>query len=145
VTSARDAYKILQVDPEADEVVIRAAYHALARKLHPDAQGGRADHDPRMAELNVAYASIRDQVRRAQYDRERVSGAGRRQAPVVTPPPPPPPKHAAARTTLDFGRYEGWTLDDVARRDPDYLRWLQRHSSGAPFRSKIEELLRTKS
>jgi len=28
---------------------------------------------------------------------------------------------------LDFGRYRGWTLAQVARQDRDFLEWLQRH------------------
>jgi hypothetical protein len=42
---------------------------------------------------------------------------------------------------LDFGRYAGWRLADVARRDPDYLRWLSRHSSGIRYRQAIAALL----
>ena len=36
----RDPYRILQVQPDADPDVMRAAYRVLARKVHPDA-GGR--------------------------------------------------------------------------------------------------------
>jgi uncharacterized protein (DUF3820 family) len=42
---------------------------------------------------------------------------------------------------LDFGRYSGWTLRDLVRQDPDYLRWLARHSSGFRYRSEIHELI----
>ena len=44
---------------------------------------------------------------------------------------------------LDFGRYEGWTLGEVVRRDPEYLNWLRRHQSGARFRDAIDILLRS--
>jgi hypothetical protein len=44
-------------------------------------------------------------------------------------------------TRLTFGRYAGWTLADVGRRDPDYLRWLSRHSSGMAFRTRITDIL----
>jgi uncharacterized protein (DUF3820 family) len=43
--------------------------------------------------------------------------------------------------TVDFGRYQGWTLKDLAKQDPDYLRWLSRHSSGVRFRNQIMALL----
>ena len=33
----RDPFRILQVQPDADPDVIKAAYRVLARKLHPDA------------------------------------------------------------------------------------------------------------
>jgi curved DNA-binding protein CbpA len=143
VTGRRDAYKVLQVDPEADEVVVRAAYRALARKLHPDSSGHRLAPDPRMAELNAAYALIRDPTARAEYDRSRGSGGSRRTATAV-PPPPASGDAAGSATRLDFGRYEGWSLRDIARHDLDYLRWLQRHASGARFRTQIDELLRSK-
>jgi curved DNA-binding protein CbpA len=42
---------------------------------------------------------------------------------------------------LDFGRYEGWSLFDLAKRDPAYLRWLARHSSGLRFRREIARVL----
>jgi uncharacterized protein (DUF3820 family) len=52
-----------------------------------------------------------------------------------------PPRSAAAGTRLTFGRYAGWTLRDIARQDPDYLRWLSRHSSGVQYRTEIYEIL----
>ena len=42
---------------------------------------------------------------------------------------------------VDFGRYAGWTVPDIARHDPDYLRWLARHSSGIRFREAIARAL----
>ena len=35
-----DPYKVLQVDPEAEDEVIAAAYRRLARKYHPDTAAG---------------------------------------------------------------------------------------------------------
>ena len=40
---------------------------------------------------------------------------------------------------IDFGRYAGWSIKQLARHDPDYLRWLSRHSSGIRYRRVIEE------
>lgn len=42
---------------------------------------------------------------------------------------------------LDFGRYAGSSIRDLAHRDPDYLRWLARHSSGIRFRREIARIL----
>ena len=44
-------------------------------------------------------------------------------------------------TQLEFGRYAGWSLRDIARQDEAYLRWLARHSSGIRFRGEIAKLL----
>jgi curved DNA-binding protein CbpA len=48
---------------------------------------------------------------------------------------------SAGDLRLDFGRYEGWTLRDLAKQDPAYLRWLARHSSGLRFRREIARVL----
>ena len=50
---------------------------------------------------------------------------------------PPPPRSSHAGTKLAFGRYSGWALRDLARQDPDYLRWLSRHASGLRYRTEI--------
>jgi microcystin degradation protein MlrC len=42
---------------------------------------------------------------------------------------------------IDFGEYAGWRIADVARVDPQYLRWLSRHSAGVRYRSAIAEVL----
>ena len=59
---------------------------------------------------------------------------------------PPPLTSAETSMTagdlrLDFGRYQGWSLYDLAKRDPAYLRWLARHSSGLRFRRDIARVL----
>ncbi len=73
-----------------------------------------------------------------------------------TPPPPPigsspaggtaAPPHARANpadgTVLTFGRYAGWSLVELARRDPDYLEWLDRSPAGRSHRDEIDVLLR---
>ena len=61
---SRDAYEILQVRPDASQVVIRAAFRALAAQYHPDSDGS-AGSDRRMAELNDEYAQLRTEDRRA--------------------------------------------------------------------------------
>jgi curved DNA-binding protein CbpA len=137
-----DLYRILQVDPHADPAVVRAAYRALARRFHPD--GSQPDL-ARMAALNRAYGTLRDPQARRAYDASR-----RPFAPVLMQPgadSPPWRRGAAAAAegaapgTLDFGRYAGWRLVDLVRHDPDYLRWLSRHSSGIRFRDQIAALL----
>ncbi len=59
---------------------------------------------------------------------------------------PPPMTSAevsssAGELRLDFGRYAGWSLYDLAKQDPAYLRWLARHSSGLRFRREIARVL----
>lgn len=42
---------------------------------------------------------------------------------------------------LDFGRYQGWALEEVATRDAGYVEWLKRHSTGPRYRQEIERVL----
>jgi curved DNA-binding protein CbpA len=139
----RDAYEVLHVTFDAPQVVIQAAYRALASLYHPD-----SDPSPgaarRMAEVNGAYAKVRTADRRELYDRSRMLAARATQSAAPAAPSttivhrdPATPK----RSVLDFGRYEGWSIGELAQRDPDYLRWLARHSSGLRFRREIEALL----
>jgi curved DNA-binding protein CbpA len=141
----RDPWRILQVQPDADPDVIKAAYRVLARKLHPDA-GEPLDEltERRMTDLNWAYALVRDPIKRQLWESDR------RRAPPPTPAADP--THGAPRgplgadgadQRLDFGRYYGWTLGEIAQRDPDYLDWLRRHASGARYRDSIDILLRS--
>jgi curved DNA-binding protein CbpA len=65
-----DPYKTLQVDPEAEDEVIAAAYRRLARKYHPDVNAG-PEVAARMAAINAAWEVIGDPTRRAAFDRER--------------------------------------------------------------------------
>ena len=213
--SVPDPYKVLQVDPEAEDEVIEAAYKRLARKYHPD-----VSRDPgtveRMVGINQAWEILRDPTRRAAVDRARLRAAGtsarvaaadgRQHAaarghqpsprtaappsPGATPPGPPPwpfpgmvdpstgpfdaraqktsPNWTSGRSTtgyrydrgsmgvgaagpppgnptgsiVTFGRYEGWTLGEIARTDLEYLEWLDRMPIGRTYQAEIDALLR---
>jgi curved DNA-binding protein CbpA len=153
VSTEPDVYRVLQIDPSAETSVLTAAFRALARRYHPD---GEAPDVARMAALNNAYALVRTPRLRQAYDRQRLElravgpgfapgGAnGAHRTPAFAPfaraaerngrvPPPTSP-------TLDFGRYTGWSLEELARHDPDYLRWLSRHSAGLRYRDEIQRL-----
>lgn len=113
-----DYYRILQVDPFAEYAVIRAAHRALAFEHHPDMGGLESD----MATLNVAWTVLSDPVKRAAYDHDRrLRQDGERYRPETATP-------AAHRvgSIIDFGRYAGWSIPEIARSDSDYLEWLVR-------------------
>jgi curved DNA-binding protein CbpA len=138
----RDAYEVLGLLPTAHDSVIRAAYRALAALYHPDV--GDVASNRRMAELNDAYAKIRDSARRALYDAERQLTT--HQATMVAPSSGPATSPMRGDgTVISFGRYEGWSIDRLAQHDPDYLRWLSRHSSGLRYRAEIDRALATVS
>ena len=83
MTDAPDPYKILQVDPEAEDEVIQAAYRRLAQKYHPDRSTGQEAID-RMVAINAAWETIGDPKRRASFDLARTAAAATQQ----TPPSP---------------------------------------------------------
>jgi curved DNA-binding protein CbpA len=202
-----DAYKVLQVDSEAEDEVIQAAYRRLAQKYHPDVVGSASASADRMAAINKAYETLKDPDRRRAYDAERRmaarAGAGHAAAPrppsgdagSARPPGPsttrPPGGHrtapgarsdgpqesspgdwtsgrssqgsgydpaemrtkdgygAAGRppgqpsgSVLTFGRFAGWSLGEIARRDIDYVEWLDRSPIGRQYRDEIDLILR---
>lgn len=72
-----DPYKILQVDPEAEDEVIQAAYRRLAQKYHPDRATG-SEAVERMVAINAAWELIGEPDRRRDFDlsvRHRQSAA----------------------------------------------------------------------
>jgi curved DNA-binding protein CbpA len=207
--SVPDPYKTLQVDPEAEDEVIEAAYRRLARKYHPDVSPDPESQE-RMVRINQAWEQLRDPVRRAAVDRARSRTAGtaarvgaadaraatsearaRAADHPATPPPsgghttmPPPAAYAQpaapgagsagiwssggpagaasafpgvsdpaaggfgpppgnpSGSVLNFGRYTGWSLGEIARVDLEYLEWLSRMPIGLTYRSELDELLR---
>ena len=213
--SGSDPYKVLQVDPEAEDEVIAAAYRRLARKYHPDTATG-VEAGGRMEAINAAWEVLGDPKRRAAHDRQRAlqaavlrSGAGTSAdgaasrstasappaagaspapgtgrgtgGPSSTPksgsPPRPPEPETVSRdwssgrssvgsgydpsmrtadgtgaagpppgnpsgSVMNFGRYDGWSLGEIARSDLEYLEWLDRMPIGRPYRDEIDAILR---
>lgn len=140
-------YSVLAISSDADPETIRSAYRRLARLFHPDA-GGNVRY---MSAINDAWAELGDPERRAAYDR-RMGIV--RIVKVTAAPEPAEPATGSPLTTrmasrmmtgtgtvLDFGRYEGWTIDQLARHDPDYLLWLERAPIGRPFQAEIQAVL----
>ncbi len=142
-------YSVLGVSPDSDPEAVRSAYRRLARMFHPDT-GGDAHS---MSLINKAWAELGDPERRAAYDHRM----GIERVVKVTAAPPPEPSEQATGsplttrmtnrmmtgtgTVLDFGRYEGWTIDQLAKHDPEYLLWLERTPVGRPLQAEIQAAL----
>jgi curved DNA-binding protein CbpA len=64
-------YQILGLDPKAEDVVIKAAFKALAQKYHPDKFKGKQEEATRiMVRLNTAYQTLMDETSRRKYDQK---------------------------------------------------------------------------
>jgi curved DNA-binding protein CbpA len=96
MASQRSLYDVLNVAPDAEPVVIEAAYRALMKKYHPDQAAGETEGRPSSAaDINRAFEILRDPTRRADYDhREWTRRQAVRLAELQKVAPPPRPRRA---------------------------------------------------
>src|SRR4030065_2743476 len=74
----KDYYAILGVTPFAEDIVIRAAYKALAQRYHPDRyDGSKNEATLKMAEINEAYSILSNFNKRREYDARRHQNSNR--------------------------------------------------------------------
>lgn len=95
----KDYYKILGVEPGADDAAIKAAYRKLARKYHPDVSKEK-DAENRFKEVAEAYEVLKTAEKRAEYDELRQYA---RQGRPFEPPPGWQPQDGAGFDG-DFGQ-----------------------------------------
>jgi len=67
--SKRDYYDVLGVGKSADADELKKAYRKLAMKHHPDRNQDDKDAEQKFKELNEAYEVLKDEQKRAAYDR----------------------------------------------------------------------------
>jgi curved DNA-binding protein CbpA len=118
----------------------------------------RKHYDASLRRASAVAAVAGDPRRDARPARETVGVMGNdpvassRSEPAATRPPetrpaetrpaePVKPTIPGAGRVLDFGRYEGWSVADVSRQDPDYLLWLERTPVGRSMRSDIQRAM----
>ncbi|WMV26911.1 hypothetical protein MTR67_020296 [Solanum verrucosum] len=65
-----DYYRILEVDYDATEEVIRSNFIRLALKWHPDKQKDQDSATSKFQEINEAYQVLSDPVKRQEYDKK---------------------------------------------------------------------------
>lgn len=69
MSANKNFYQTLGLLNDADDVVIKAAYRALAQKYHPDKYKTNKElHTQFMANLNEAFAAIGTKAKRKAYD-----------------------------------------------------------------------------
>ena len=65
-----DYYMLLEVSPRATTAEIKRSYRRLARMHHPDLN--QQARDIHIKRLNEAYEVLRDPIKRARYDAQRL-------------------------------------------------------------------------
>ncbi|HEX8473926.1 MAG TPA: DnaJ domain-containing protein [Pyrinomonadaceae bacterium] len=66
-----DYYKVLGIKQNATTTEIKSAYRRLARKRHPDVNGGSEEAAREFALIALAYRTLNDPQERAYYDEQR--------------------------------------------------------------------------
>lgn len=61
----KDYYKILGITKNSSDAVIKEAFKKLAKKYHPDAEGGSEE---KFKEINEAHEVLKDKSKRLRYD-----------------------------------------------------------------------------
>jgi hypothetical protein len=191
----RNPHDVLGVPRDAGQATIKAAWRRLAREHHPDRQSDPAAAERatrRMAEINRAYAELRDvlpgpadgdgprnrrgvwpppekptrpvtgrvdttatfrprntttgprirhesrppstqdRLRREPLRASQPNGPLRRRRVRNFRPPEPPSLDAARAHPIEFGKFHGHTLGQIADFEPTYIDWLARTISRDP-------------
>jgi curved DNA-binding protein len=66
----KDYYKVLGLEPGADDKAIKTAYRQLARKFHPDVSKEK-NAETQFKEASEAYEALKTAEKRAEYDEQR--------------------------------------------------------------------------
>ena len=67
--SSKDFYKTLEVEKTASADDIKKAFRKLAMKFHPDQNKDNPEAEEKFKEVNQAYDVLKDEQKRAAYDR----------------------------------------------------------------------------
>ena len=69
MSAKRCYYETLEVAKGADGSVLKSAYRKLAMQFHPDKNPGDANAETKFKEINEAYDVLKDDQKRAAFDR----------------------------------------------------------------------------
>lgn len=69
MTTEKDYYELLEVNKTAGAEEIKKSYRRLAMKYHPDRNPGDKEAESKFKEINEAYEVLKDEQKRAAYDR----------------------------------------------------------------------------
>ena len=98
-------FNVLEISPDASPEDIKAAYHRLAKRWHPDRFMGaeKAEAEARFRELAEAFSALKDPARRALLQQQRSKGQAA---------PAPEQELAQERTPEDWASMARTAFDD---------------------------------
>ncbi|WP_042160169.1 J domain-containing protein [Paenibacillus gorillae] len=70
-------YDLLEITQQATPDQIKQAYRKLAKRHHPDTNGGSQEAEKRFKEVHEAYETLGDPDKRSAYDEQLAAGAQR--------------------------------------------------------------------
>ncbi|MEO8541002.1 MAG: pentapeptide repeat-containing protein [bacterium] len=114
MSDSPDYYLVLEVSRTATEVEIRTAYRRLAREHHPDANPS-PEAEARMRRINEAWETLRDAVKRDNYDRLLRGTPRPAVRSVRRQPPPRRPAPAPAANPPAGQEPPAWFNEDAPR------------------------------
>lgn len=107
MSSSPNFYTVLEIAQAAPAAEVKRAYRRLVRIFHPDANPSpEAAH--RFREIQLAYETLSDPVKRSAYDRILLQSAG----------------------YISTGRESAFTADQIMRQAEDLMAYLNRTSQG---------------
>lgn len=103
----KNYYEVLELTKDASAEEIKKQYRKLAMKYHPDRTAGDKKKEELFKNINAAYETLSDPVKKRQYDNEISS---------------PAPGFASGFTSgsADFGRDFGSIFEDMLRQHPGF-------------------------
>lgn len=69
MTTEKDYYELLEVSRDCSGDELKKSYRRLAMKYHPDRNPGNKEAELHFKEINEAYEVLKDEQKRAAYDR----------------------------------------------------------------------------
>ncbi len=67
--SKRDYYEVLGINKAASQEEIKKAFRTKAKELHPDRNSDNPNAEAQFKEANEAYDILKDEEKKAAYDR----------------------------------------------------------------------------